>query len=143
MTALNVSNYWVIAGIGLLVGEMLTGGFFLLFIALGCFAASLTAALAQPPLIQMAACAVVAIVGVSALRKTLLQKMLKSVHNMSADVGKEIQIDKAVPPHQRARIQYQGTSWEAHNVGHEDIREGDRVVIVGVDGISLLLRKMN
>lgn len=143
MTALNVSNYWVIAGIGLLVGEMLTGGFFLLFIALGCFAASLTAALAQPPLLQMAACAVVAVIGVSVLRKSLQRKMLKSIHSLNADVGKEIQIDKAVPPHQRARISYQGTTWEAHNVGHEAVKEGDRVVIVGVDGISLLLRKVN
>jgi membrane protein implicated in regulation of membrane protease activity len=143
MTALNVSNYWVIAGIALLVGEMLTSGFFLLFIALGCFAASLTAAFDLPPLVQMGACAVVAVIGVAALRKTLQRKMLKSIHNLSADVGKEIQIDKAVPPHQRARITYQGTSWEAHNVGHEDIKKGDCVVIVGVDGISLLLRKVN
>ncbi len=142
MTALNVSHYWMIAGIGLMVGEMLTGGFFLLFLALGAFAASLAAAFGQPAFVQMGVCAAVAILGATALRKTLQRKLLKSI-NISADVGKEIQIDQAIPPHKRSRISYQGTSWEAHNVGSEDILVGDRVVIVGIDGISLLLRKVN
>jgi membrane protein implicated in regulation of membrane protease activity len=140
--ALNMSNYWVIAGIALMVGEMLTGGFFLVFIALGCFAASLVAAIGQPMALQMVACALVSIVGVGALRKSLQRKMLKSI-SLNADVGKEIQIDQAIPPHQRARITYQGTQWEANNLGSEGIKVGDRIVIVGIDGISLLIRKVN
>lgn len=139
---LNMSNYWVILGIVLVIGEMLTGGFFLIFIALGAFAASLTAALDQGMAVQLLTCAAVSVAGVAALRKTLQRKMLKSI-SVSSDVGRELVVDQAIAPHKRARITYQGTTWEAVNMGSENIGSGDRAVIVGVDGICLLVRKVN
>ena len=143
MMDLDASTLWVVLGIALMIGEMLTGGFFLVFVALGCFAGSLMASWADQGLAaQFATVAAVSVLGVITLRKPIQRRLLKSI-NISADIGKEIQIDQAVPPHQRTRIKYQGTTWEANNVGSEDIKEGDRVVIVGVDGIVLLLRKVN
>ena len=143
MMALNTSNYWVIAGIAMVIGEMLTGSFFLIFIALGAFAASLIATFSLPEWMQLATCAVVSIAGVTALRKTLQLKFLKKTMEVKADVGREIQTDQAISPHQRARIRYQGTSWEATNVGSEAVKAGDRIMIVGMDGNSLLVRKVN
>lgn len=142
MTSLTATNYWVIAGLALLTGEMLTGGFFLVFIAIGCFAASLATTVHQSLLVQMITCAVVSIVGVTALRKTLQKRFLKSIP-LNSDVGREIQIDQDIQPHKRARITYQGTTWEAVNIGDEGVRTGDQVMIVGVDGIVLLIRKVN
>ena len=137
------SNYWVIAGIVLLISEMLTGGFFLVFIALGAFAASLAAALDQNSAVQLATCAVVAIGGVLTLRKPIQQRLLVKAATVNTDVGREIQVDTDVAAHKKARIQYQGSGWEAVNVGSENIKAGDRVVIVGMDGILLLIRKVN
>jgi membrane protein implicated in regulation of membrane protease activity len=62
---------------------------------------------------------------------------------MNADIGKEIHVDQAMPPHQQTRITYQGTSWLATNLDSEALKQGDRVVIVGVDGNVLLIRKVN
>lgn len=134
---------WIILGMVLLTAEMLTGTFMLIFIALGCLVAALMAALVTDSIaVQIVGCAIVSVLGVYLLRKPLQRKLLKSV-NIQADVGKEILIDRDIPPHDRARISYQGTTWDALNSGTEEIRQGDRVTIVGIDGNMLLIRKVN
>jgi len=136
------STLWIVTGIALVIGEMLTTSFYLLFIALGCFAGALAASLGQAHLAQGIACAAVSIVGVAALRKPLHRRMVNSV-KMDADVGKEVVSDQTIAPHQQARITYQGTSWLATNLSADPIRAGERVVIESVDGNVLLLRKIN
>lgn len=139
---MNLSTYWMLAGITLLVGEMLTGGSFLIFIALGCFAAALGALTGFAPLAQMGTCAGVTVAGTVGLRQIAMRRMTKSAAPTN-DVGKEITVDQALPPHGSGRIRYQGTSWEATNLGAEEIAASDRAVIVGMDGNTLLLRKVN
>lgn len=141
MAGINSLTLWLVLGILLLIGEMLTTGFFLLFIAIGCFAAALGASMGATYLVQGVICALVSILGVWFLRRPIQQKLLKSV-NLSADIGKEIQVDQAIGPHQQTRITYQGTSWSATNLGNEDLKQGDRVSIVGIDGNTLLIRKI-
>lgn len=133
-------TFWIVAGIILLILEMLTGGFFLLFIAIGSFAAALGHALGENLTAQGLTCAIVSVLGVALFRRPIQRRLLKRIE-LSADVGKEIQSDQPIPPHQQARIQYQGTSWLATNLDSEEIRQGDRVIIVGIDGNTLLVRK--
>lgn len=140
---MNPTTYWLLGGITLLVGEMLSGGFFLMFIALGCFAAALTAMFGTSPLAQMGTCAGVTLAGTAGLRQFVMRRMLKNVSTGASDVGREIPVDQALPAHGRGRIRYQGTTWEATNLGAEEIAAGDRAVIVGLDGNTLLLRKVN
>ncbi len=134
-------GYWLVAGLVLLISEMLTAGFFLVFIALGCFAAALVAFFNDTLWIQMVTCAVISLVGVISLRKPIQRRLLKTI-TLSADVGKEIRVDEEIAPHQQTRISYQGASWLATNLGTEKIQEGNRVIIVGIDGNVLLLRKI-
>lgn len=142
MMSLQAPTIWIIVGILLIIGEMLTASFFMLFIAIGSFAAALTATLGASYFSQGVTCAVVSILGVWLLRKPIQQKLLKNI-NVQADIGKEIQVDQAMAPHQQTRITYQGTSWLATNLDSESLKLGDRVVIVGIDGNVLLLRKVN
>lgn len=142
MMSLQPSDYWVIAGIALLIGEMLSASFFLVFLSLGAFAASLAAAFNQPFYYQLLVCAGLSVVGMILLRKPLQKRLLKA-SGVVADIGREIVIDQAIAPHKSARIAYQGSQWTATNVGIEPIVAGERVVIVGMDGVSLLIRKIN
>lgn len=138
---MSVATIWVLAGIILMIAEMLTGTFVLIFIALGAFIAALLALLAPDMLaMQILVGAIVSLVGAFALRKPLQRKMLKSA-NLQSDLGKEILVDQSIAPHQQTRISYQGTTWQATNVGSEEILEGDRATIVGMDNLTLLLRK--
>jgi membrane protein implicated in regulation of membrane protease activity len=120
---------------------MMTGTFVMIFFGLGCFAAALFGVLANPePSIGMIFGSVIALVSALLLRNPLQKKFLKSI-TLEADIGKEIQIQENISPHKQARITYQGSTWLATNLDSEDLKEGDHVVIVGIDGNVLLIRK--
>ena len=132
---------WVVLGTCLLVAEMLTGTFFLLFLALGAFSASLLAlfGLDSVPL-QIVVCGVVSLAGFFILKKPLQKKMLKAAA-VQNDLGQRVQLDQAIAANQMGRVNYQGTTWEARNVGSESISKGDWALIVGTEGHTLLLKK--
>lgn len=132
---------WMILGVILLVAEMLTGTFVLVFIALGCFIAALVAITAPLNLVaQITACTLVALLGVFALRKPLQRKLLKS-ESFQADIGQVVAVTVSIPAQQENRINYQGTTWSAKNVDDTDLNAGDHALIVGLDGHTLLLKK--
>lgn len=135
------SNIWVIAGIVLVITEMLTTSLFLIFVALGCFAAALVD-LWQPSnfALEMGVCGVVSVIGALFLRKPLQKKLIKDL-NLKADVGKEIKVETHVGAHQTTRVHYQGTTWQATNLDDSELKKGDRAMIVGIDGNTLLIRK--
>lgn len=138
---MSTANFWVISGILLLVAEMLTTSFFLVFIALGCFAAALID-LGMPNNLaaELGVCAVVSVLGAVFFRKPLQKKLLKDLH-LTVDIGREILIDSAIGPHQTSRVSYQGTTWQATNLDNSELKAGDRAAIVGIDGNTLLIRK--
>lgn len=132
--------FWLAAGLLILVFEMLTAGFFLIFLAMGCFAAALSHTLAAPLWMQIFTCAVIAIVGALTLRKPILKRFAKNM-KMDTDLGKEIKVDDHIDPNQQKRISYQGSTWLATNMGAEKINKGDHATIIGMDGNILLIRK--
>ncbi|MCC7460470.1 MAG: NfeD family protein [Proteobacteria bacterium] len=135
---------WIILGLVLLIAEMATGTFTLIFIALACFATALVSffpGMDSNYTIQITTCSIVSVLGVVLLRKPLQNKMLKSL-SLKSDIGKELLIDHGIHPHGTARIGYQGTTWQATNLDAEEMRKGDRVCIVGMDGNTLLIRKV-
>lgn len=136
-------NIWILGGIALLIAEMLTGGFFLMFIAIGAFAAALIASFTGPFAAQAIVASGVAVAGVIFLRKPIQKRLHEEGPVIANDIGKEITVDQAILPHKQARITYQGTSWLTTNIGHEPILINDHVVIVGLDGNTLLVRKLN
>lgn len=134
---------WIVIGTALLVAEMMTGTIVLVFLALGSFCAGLVSMLSPDNAsLPFIICAVVSVLGFWLLRNPIKKRLLKTT-KLSADVGKEILIDQNIPPYQQARISYQGTTWQANNLGMEEISQGDRVTIVGIDGNILLIRKVN
>jgi len=137
-----MTTLWIVAGLLLLIGEMLTVSFFMLFLSIGCFAAAIVSNFETSVLLQSATCATVSILGMAALRKPLQTKLFKKV-SMNSDLGKELVLDQPLGPHQQSRISYQGSSWLAMNLEPEGLQAGDRVVIVGMDGNTLLVRKVN
>lgn len=140
---MNTSLLWLIAGLVLLIAEMATGTVVLIFIALGCFMAALTSMFAPDAYtLQIITCAVIAVVGTFVLRKPITRRLMKS-SSIQADIGKEILIDTDIEPHKRSRISYQGTTWEASNIGTSSVKNGDHVTIVGIDGNILLIRKLD
>jgi inner membrane protein len=131
---------WVLLGTGLLVTEMLSGTFFLLFLSLGAFSASLAAlfGLQSIPL-QIVICAVVACLGFFLLKKPLQKKLLKSAA-IHIDQGQILRMEQPLAPGQTTRISYQGTTWDARNTDSVALNPGDRARIAGTEGHILLLK---
>lgn len=135
---------WFVLGVMLLILEMFSGTFVLVFISLGCFGAGLISFLpnfATSQTVQIIVCSMITVVGTLGFRKPLQNKMLKSL-SLKSDIGKEIVIDHHVEPHSNGRISYQGSSWQVTNLDADVLKRGDRVIIVGVDGNTLLIRKV-
>lgn len=140
MNGLDPLSLWLVSGLVLLISEMLTGGFFLIFIALGCFAAALASSVGATIWTEMVICAVIAVVGVLTLRKPI-QKRMMSTMKFETDLGKTFRASDAIDPHQKKSLNYQGVPWSAINIGIERVEEGDHVTIVGLDGNVLLIKK--
>lgn len=135
-------SLWLIAGLVLLISEMLTASFYLVFIALGCLVAALAATLGTPLWVQTVIAAGFSMLGATALRG-MVQRRLVKASGIQSDLGQQLRADEAIAPHQQARINYQGSSWLATNMGLEPIQRGDHVSIVGVDGNILLVKKVH
>lgn len=132
---------WVVLGTCLLVAEMLTGTFFLLFLALGAFSASLLALFGLDSLpMQIVVCGLVSVAGFFILKKPLQKKMLKSA-SVQNDLGQRIQLDQSIAAGQTGRVSYQGTTWDARNVDTQALSKGDSALIAGTEGHILLLKK--
>lgn len=130
---------WIITGILMLIGEMLTTSFFLLFMSLGSFAAALAAFFQQGILIQVVLFLIVSVLGVLLLRKPIQNKLLKKAL-IASDVGSQVVVTKQFAPNQQDTLMYQGTSWSAQNVGSSTIQNGSTAVIVSIDGNKLLIK---
>lgn len=135
-------NFWIIVGILLMIGEMLSASFFMIFIALGCFAAALLASFDVNFPLQIMTCAAVSVVGTLSLRKSI-QARLRATKGVKSDIGTEIRIETEIGAHQQGRVSYQGTQWQATNVASEALKPGDHACIVGIDGNTLLIRKVD
>lgn len=131
---------WLIAGIVLLIGEMVSASFFLVFMSLGSFAAAIAAHLQAPLLYQVLVLLVVSIVGVLTLRKPIQQRLLKKI-SLPSDIGKILYVDKDLQPHQQEIISYQGSVWSAVNIDTGVISQGSQAIIVTIEGNTLLLKK--
>lgn len=131
---------WIVAGFLLVIGEMLTGTFYLLFIALGCFAAAGAAQVQTPFLAQSAVCGVISVVGVFLLRKPLQKKLLKTLE-VQNDLGRTLTVDSNIQTKKNGSVTYQGSIWNAQNIGDSNLQSGDQAIIIKVDGNILHIKK--
>jgi membrane protein implicated in regulation of membrane protease activity len=134
---------WLVAGIVLLIAELLTGTFMLMFLSLASFSAALVSLhpAGQSTVIQAVIFFAVVVVGIFGFRKPLQKRFIRNAQNMHSDLGQHVDTDSAIAPRESARVMYQGTRWQALNVGETDIPAGARAIIVAIDGNSLLIKK--
>jgi membrane protein implicated in regulation of membrane protease activity len=134
---------WVLVAIGLAVGEIFTGTVFLLAFAVGCVAAAITS-LAFPVALQIAALTIGTAVAFFFARP-LLERI---AHGSGADARTNVdalpgQVGRVLetidPATGRGRAQIGGDDWRARSASHERIETGSRVVVVEVEGNTLLV----
>jgi membrane protein implicated in regulation of membrane protease activity len=126
-----------------LIGELVTGTFYLLLIAAGLAAGGAAAWLAGPAEWQLAAFGVVALAGLVVLRKTgvLKKREVDAQRNadVNLDIGQQVEV-AAWAADGTAQVSYRGAAWQADLAQGEAPQPGIHV-IAAVRGNRLVLAR--
>ena len=127
---------WVIAGIILVIVELLTGTFYLLVLGVAAFAGAGVAWAGQDIWPQTICAAVVAAAGVAWVRHW--RKGASKQQMPSLDVGQAVKFETWVSEAGRqARVRYRDTLWDAELREAGSAQPGDIFYIVAVHGHTL------
>ncbi|HEX7954891.1 MAG TPA: NfeD family protein [Burkholderiales bacterium] len=129
---------WLVAGLLLVVVELVTGTFYLLILGIAAGIGSLAAFLGQPFWMQALLAAVAAAAGGILVHRYHREANASSPNNTSNDIGETVTIESWVSEPQRlARVHYRGTTWDAEVVGTDAVEPGALLYVVGTDGSRL------
>jgi membrane protein implicated in regulation of membrane protease activity len=135
---------WMLMGIFLLAGELLTpGGFYLAFFGLGGITVGVlgAAGLELPPAIQWLLFAGLSIAATLLLRRPLLARLQKRTPRARVD---DLSGETALPvagiaPGAVGQAELRGTLWTARNGGARPLAAGERCRVVRAEGLTLVL----
>jgi membrane protein implicated in regulation of membrane protease activity len=127
---------WAIAGLVLVITELVTGTFYLLMLAVAAFGAAAAANLGQAFPVQSVVAAVVAAAGCYAVH---LYRAKSSKEKMSPiDTGMPASFENWIDAGARlARVRYRGASWDARVDGAEAVEPGALLYVVATEGNTL------
>ncbi|MGQ9918496.1 MAG: NfeD family protein [Bryobacteraceae bacterium] len=138
---------WIVVGIVLLAGEILTpGGFYIFFFGASAICVGLlklagfTQGLVSEGLLFVG----LAVCGVAWLRKPLLERFRgPEGDNPDADrlVGETAVAAQEIAPGQYGKVELRGSVWNARNEGETAIAAGARCRVAGVEGLTLRVRR--
>ena len=136
---------WVLLGLALLAGELLTpGGFFLAFFGVSALLVGILAylGLMPSPALQWLLFSVVSVLALLVLRRPLmrwLQPLLagRQVNELENETATALD---QIAPGAIGRAELRGSPWQARNIGDAELRPGQRCRIQRIDGLLLHLR---
>jgi hypothetical protein len=139
---------WVLLGLALLAGEILTpGGFYILFFGAGAIAVGLLKLAGVSMGLAMEGLAFVAI-SITALvlfRRPLMQRFKPLAPEARADeLTSEVAVAlEEIGPRSRGKVELRGTAWNAQNLGDLMIVKSARCRVERVDGLTLEVRAID
>ena len=127
---------WAIAGLVLVITELVTGTFYLLMLAVAAFGAAAAAYLGQAFPVQSVVAAVVAAAGCYGVHlyraKSRKEKMSPIDTGMPASFENWIDVGARL-----ARVRYRGAGWDARVEGSEAVEPGAMLYVIATDGNTL------
>jgi membrane protein implicated in regulation of membrane protease activity len=123
-------GWWIVTGV-LVAGELATGTFYLLMIAIGCVAGALAGYADASFVAQVIVAAAVGTVAVAAWHR-LRQRGPAPVppeanRDINLDVGERVEVE-AWRPDGTARVRYRGAAWNVRYVGEGPPAPGAHVI---------------
>ena len=129
---------WLLAGLLLVVVELMTGTFYLLILGIAAGIGSLVAYFDQPFWMQALMAAIAAVIGGVLVNRYHRAANAGSPKDSANDIGETVTIDSWVSELQRlARVRYRGTIWDAEVVGEERIEPDALLYVVATEGSRL------
>ena len=129
--------YWIVAGIVLVIVELLTGTFYLLVLGVAASGGAALAYFHLPFAAQAGLATAIAVIGVF-----LVHRYRADLHSTTTsanmDVGQRVTLDSWINEAEGlARVRYRGTLWDAKVIGAR--RQGTGFYIRGIDGSTLTI----
>jgi membrane protein implicated in regulation of membrane protease activity len=140
---------WLIAAVGLLIAEMFTPGFWLACVAVGAAAAGLVALI--PPagaVTQTIVFAVSSLLSLVGLRPALVRRFLHAGGVPELRTGVDALLGKTGFVTERiaaanapGRVKVEGEDWRGVSLDDSVLEPGTRVMVIQVDGTTLIVEK--
>lgn len=133
---------WVLAGIGLLVVELITpGGLFALFFGVGAFCTAIAAAAGASLPSQWVLFTLISLVLLGTLRGTLRDRLAgREPPVVDSLVGEEVVLLQDLPAGGVGKAELRGVPWSARATSGEALPAGRRCRVERVEGLTLWLR---
>ena len=135
---------WVVLGLALLLGEIVTpGGFYLLFFGIGAVIVGCLAGfgVAGPPWFQVILSSLLSVLTLWLFREKLLQATRRdSPDRVDTLIGETAVIMEEIPRNGVGKAEMRGSSWSARNIDEKSLTRGERCQVVRVDGLTILVR---
>lgn len=142
-----VPNLWLWGALAafLLINELVTGTFVMVFLAVGALVTGIIAEIFPMPfsfqLILFGTIAVGSLFAGRGFIKKRLARTSKERDLPAPDVLAEFVLDSDIPAQGQAAVSYQGAPWTAMNMGVDHLPAGTRVRVVRTEGIKLIVEK--
>ncbi|MEJ7847291.1 MAG: NfeD family protein [Pyrinomonadaceae bacterium] len=141
---------WLVLGVGLIIAEVFTLGFFLLWFGVGAIAAALAGMLGAPFPVQFLVFAVVSI-ALTSMSRTIFANYLSHSEENTVKMGVDSlpgQIGTVTLASRgalnEAAVKVYGSTWTAFPVeGEKELIEGEKVEVVNVKGSSIYVRRIS
>jgi len=136
---------WVVLGMVLLLGEVLTpGGFFIIFFGAAALVVGLLKALGLEMALsyEVMIFAILSIVGLIFFRKPLQQKFRQLTPDMFAGElkGESGTAVEEIAAGATGKVELRGTAWNAVNAGESALPKGGACLVERVDGLTLTVK---
>lgn len=141
---------WLVLGVALIIAEIFTLGFFLLWFGIGAIAAALAGMLGAPFVLQFGVFAVVSI-ALTAMSRTIFAKYLSHSDEDTLKMGMDSlpgQIGTVTLESKGAlnegAVKVYGSTWTAFPIDGESVLvEGEKVEVVSIKGSSIYVRHLS
>lgn len=131
---------WAVAGLALVIVELLTGTFYLLMLGVAAFGAALAGWLGVSFAAQCVVAALISAIGCYGVH---IYRARNSAQQMPPiDSGMPASFESWLDAGARlARVRYRGASWDARVEGAEGLEPGATVYVLATDGNTLRVAK--
>lgn len=135
------ASLWAIAGLVLLITEVLTQTFVFFFLGIAALAVAGTKVLGlNHPSFELILFSIVSLGLIGLLRKKLLHQMHSPKKAFTQDEQVEIVLSSDLPANGTGTIEYQGVPWSALNVSAHPLKKGEVALIERADGLQLRIK---
>ena len=138
---------WLLAGLLLLLAELVTpGGFYIIFFGVGAIVVGILAGfhLAGPAWFQFILFPIISVLSLWLFREKLLQlTKARSAENVDNLIGETAVLLEDISAHGIGKSEMHGTAWNTRNIGDKPLERGQRCKVERVEGLTLLVRAEN